>query len=78
MAKNDWEEKAEKLRAEADRNNPEKGGRKRSPNKICPFMSTPDADRECSEQCKLYRAEQKNYECYFMALQSISWNLKHR
>jgi len=44
--------------------------------KICPFMSTPEADRACTSRCKLYRPKQKDYECYFMALQRISWLLK--
>ena len=44
--------------------------------KICPFMSTPEADRACTSRCKFYRPKQKGYECYFMVLQTISWFLK--
>ena len=40
--------------------------------KICPFMSTPEADRACTSRCKFYRPKQKDYECYFMVLQTIS------
>ncbi|MBU4223672.1 hypothetical protein KJ934_00320 [Patescibacteria group bacterium] len=45
--------------------------------KICPFMSTPDKDRVCSPNCKLYRANNRNFECTFFAIQSISWNMKN-
>ena len=44
--------------------------------KLCPFMSDGHCEVACSPQCKLYRADKKGYECYFMVLQSISWFLK--
>lgn len=44
--------------------------------KICPFMSSSDSQCACTEQCKFYRADQKNFECYFMEMRSISYRLK--
>ena len=46
--------------------------------KICPFMSALNADRECTSQCKLYRANKKGYECPFSELSCISYNLKNK
>ena len=43
--------------------------------KLCPFMSTPEADRACTQQCKFYRAKKKGYECPFSELSCISFNL---
>lgn len=43
---------------------------------ICPFMSAKDAPVFCQPSCKLYRAKNTNFECYFMELQAISWNSK--
>ena len=45
---------------------------------ICPFMSTPDREVACTPRCKLYRQVRKGYECYFMEMQSISWNTRQR
>jgi hypothetical protein len=36
--------------------------------KICPFTGGP-----CDPNCKLYRPDKKDYECYFMELQSATW-----
>ena len=36
--------------------------------KICPFTGGP-----CNPNCKLYRSDKKDYECYFMELQSATW-----
>ena len=44
--------------------------------KICPFMSTPEKAIPCTPNCKLYRANRKNYECHFQEMQAISWNTK--
>ncbi|MCK4745277.1 hypothetical protein KAS41_04405 [Candidatus Parcubacteria bacterium] len=46
--------------------------------KLCPFMSDGYCEVACSPRCKFYRADKKNYECYFMVLQSISWFLKKK
>ena len=44
--------------------------------KLCPLMSNAKYQVACTPQCKLYRAGVKKYECYFMALETISWNTK--
>lgn len=43
---------------------------------ICPFMSTPEKEVSCTPRCKLFRNARKGYECYFMEMQSISWNTR--
>lgn len=81
MQKIDYKKKMEKLKKRAKKSG--MGNEKENSleyqttsEKICPFMSTPEADRACTSRCKFYRPEKKNYECYFMVLQTISWFMK--
>ena len=39
--------------------------------KICPFR-----DIECNSRCKLYRDNNRGFECPFQEIPSMSWNLK--
>jgi len=67
-------------KVEKDRVENEKDGFKRQTvnREICPFMSTPEADRACTSRCKFYRANKKGYECPFSELSCISYNLKNK
>lgn len=68
----DWKKKFDDLKEENK-------NRYREPEpteKICPFMSTPEKQVTCSSRCKLYRSGNRGFECYFMELRSISWNLR--
>lgn len=47
-----------------------------APPPICPFMSSPEREVSCSPRCKLFRGARRGYECYFMELQSISYNVR--
>ena len=70
------ESRKNKMAEKKGKGNDEENNNVYTKEKICPFMSTPEADRACTSRCKFYRPEKKNYECYFMVLQTISWFMK--
>lgn len=66
----------EKMKEIKDRQDPHQAIIAKPP--ICPFMSSPEREVSCTPRCKLYRSNRANYECYFMEMQSISWNTRRQ
>ncbi len=78
--KKDFKKRAASLKEEVKNNRisekKNRGNGKRYINeKICPFMSTLEADRACTQQCKFYRTNKKGFECPFSELSPISYSL---
>ncbi|MFA4817107.1 MAG: hypothetical protein WC608_00085 [Parcubacteria group bacterium] len=74
---NDDEETRERIRLtqkqyQNDQKNPA-SEKTTTSEKTCPFSQKP-----CNPICMLYRPDKKDYECYFMELQSIAWFLRGR
>lgn len=72
MEKADIKNRIDTIRDNAKKNKGKKGKEKlRNPNeKMCPFR-----DQVCDSRCRLFRNRQ-GYECPFMEISSISWNLR--
>ena len=69
MEKPDIKKRIETLR-ENSRNNLDKNNLKNPNEKMCPFR-----DQVCNSRCRLFR-DKKGYECPFMEINSISWNIR--
>lgn len=68
MKKADIKKRIDTMRKNA-RKNPKK--KIENPNdKECPFR-----DKICNEKCKLYRKNKPGYECPFMEMPHMSWNV---
>ena len=44
-------------------------------NRICPFLSTPEKDMNCTARCKLYRDQKDGYNCPIPEIFAISYKL---
>lgn len=44
-------------------------------NRICPFMSTPEKDVNCTARCKLFRDQRAGYNCPIPEIFAISYKL---
>jgi len=70
MKKIDFKERIDQIHNNAKNNdNKEELG---NPNdRECPFSG-----KVCNKKCKLFRSNREGYECPFMEIPSMSWNLK--
>ena len=76
MKEINFEKRADKLKKDVNKNKTvqKKNGKICINEKLCPFMSTPNAEVACTEQCKIHRADKKGFECIFSELVPISFN----